>query len=87
MASICPMRCSLLPTDWHRPLLSVKNLSTATAALWYWGTISFYGSGLTGHLRQAAQRENGATVFGYYVDDPERFGIVEFDEERKSDFH
>ena len=39
----------------------------------------FYGSGLTGHLRQAAQRENGATVFGYYVDDPERFGIMELD--------
>ena len=44
----------------------------------------FYGSGLTGHLRQAAQRENGATVFGYYVDDPERFGIVEFDENGKA---
>ena len=44
----------------------------------------FYGSGLTGHLRQAARRENGATVFGYYVDDPERFGIVEFDENGKA---
>ena len=44
----------------------------------------FYGSGLTGHLRQAAQRENGATVFGYYVDDPERFGIVEFDKNGKA---
>ncbi len=39
----------------------------------------FYGSGLGSHLREAAARENGATVFGYYVDDPERFGIVEFD--------
>ena len=44
----------------------------------------FYGSALTGHWRQAAQRENGATVFGYYVDDPERFGIVEFDENGKA---
>ena len=44
----------------------------------------FYGSGLKKHLREAAQKENGATVFGYYVDDPERFGIVEFDENGKA---
>ncbi len=44
----------------------------------------FYGSGLSKHLRDAAARENGATVFGYYVDDPERFGIVEFDENGKA---
>lgn len=41
----------------------------------------FYGAGLSKHLQQAAENENGATVFGYYVDDPERFGIVEFDED------
>jgi len=39
----------------------------------------FYGAGLTRLLRQAGERETGATVFGYYVDDPERFGVVEFD--------
>lgn len=44
----------------------------------------FYGSGLGKHLREAASRESGATVFGYYVDDPERFGIVEFDENGKA---
>lgn len=44
----------------------------------------FYGSGLKKHLREAASRENGATVFGYYVDDPERFGIVEFDDNGKA---
>lgn len=44
----------------------------------------FYGNGLKKHLREAAGRENGATVFGYYVDDPERFGIVEFDENGKA---
>ena len=38
----------------------------------------FYGAGLTNHLKQAVANETGATVFGYYVDDPERFGVVEF---------
>ena len=44
----------------------------------------FYGNGLKKHLREAAARETGATGFGYYVDDPERFGIVEFDENGKA---
>ncbi|MGF0143421.1 glucose-1-phosphate thymidylyltransferase RfbA [Sharpea azabuensis] len=44
----------------------------------------FHGHGLTKRLRAAANRETGATVFGYYVDDPERFGIVEFDDEGKA---
>ena len=44
----------------------------------------FYGSGLTKHLKEAAAREEGATVFGYYVEDPERFGIIEFDENGKA---
>lgn len=39
----------------------------------------FYGNGLGKQLKTAAAKEQGATVFGYYVDDPERFGIVEFD--------
>lgn len=44
----------------------------------------FYGSGLTKHLKEAASKTHGATIFGYYVDDPERFGIVEFDENGKA---
>lgn len=39
----------------------------------------FQGQGLTEYLRAASSKDRGATVFGYYVDDPERFGIVEFD--------
>lgn len=44
----------------------------------------FYGNGLSRHLKRAVAQsstEGGATVFGYYVDDPERFGVVEFDED------
>lgn len=39
----------------------------------------FFGAGLKHHLQEAAARQDGATVFGYYVEDPERFGVVEFD--------
>ena len=44
----------------------------------------FYGHGLPEMLREAAAREEGATVFGYYVSDPERYGVVEFDGERRA---
>ena len=44
----------------------------------------FHGHGLGKHLRAAANKFSGATVFGYYVDDPERFGVVEFDENGKA---
>jgi len=39
----------------------------------------FYGEGLSFRLKAIAQRESGATVFGYYVSNPERYGVVEFD--------
>lgn len=41
----------------------------------------FYSGGLTALLTKAANKKHGATVFGYHVDDPERFGVVEFDKE------
>ena len=44
----------------------------------------FHGHGLKNHLKSAASKAKGATVFGYYVDDPERFGIVEFDKNGKA---
>lgn len=44
----------------------------------------FHGHGLEKRLLYAAKKEKGATVFGYYVDDPERFGIVEFDENNRA---
>lgn len=44
----------------------------------------FYGQGFSPKLKQAAARESGATVFGYQVKDPERFGVVEFDNEKRA---
>ena len=44
----------------------------------------FHGHGLSKRLKAAAVKEEGATVFGYYVDDPERFGVVEFDQDGKA---
>lgn len=44
----------------------------------------FYGANLTKLLKRAVERPKGATVFGYYVCDPERFGVVEFDESGKA---
>lgn len=41
----------------------------------------FYGQGLTERLRRAASPDSGATVFGYWVNDPERYGVAEFDEQ------
>ncbi|MDE1548159.1 glucose-1-phosphate thymidylyltransferase RfbA [Jeotgalibaca caeni] len=44
----------------------------------------YYGSGLSKMLQRTAQKEKGATVFGYHVNDPERFGVVEFDDSMKA---
>ncbi|WP_019674737.1 glucose-1-phosphate thymidylyltransferase RfbA [Arsukibacterium perlucidum] len=44
----------------------------------------FYGPGFSPKLKQAAARASGATVFAYQVKDPERFGVVEFDEDRRA---
>lgn len=44
----------------------------------------FYGQSFSKTLRQVASRPTGATVFGYYVRDPERFGVVEFDQDYRA---
>ncbi|MBQ9057809.1 MAG: glucose-1-phosphate thymidylyltransferase RfbA [Atopobiaceae bacterium] len=44
----------------------------------------FYGHGFDKMLKRVAEREDGASIFGYQVEDPERFGIVEFDEDGKA---
>ncbi|WP_289337678.1 glucose-1-phosphate thymidylyltransferase RfbA [Acinetobacter baumannii] len=44
----------------------------------------FYGQSFGAQLKRAAEKATGATVFGYYVNDPERFGVVDFDENGKA---
>jgi glucose-1-phosphate thymidylyltransferase len=44
----------------------------------------FYGHGLWGKLQEASMLTEGAKVFGYYVSDPERYGVVEYDDNRKA---
>lgn len=44
----------------------------------------FYGNGWTSQLKKAESKKIGATIFGYYVEDPERFGVVEFDKDGKA---
>ena len=44
----------------------------------------FWGQGFTPILKRAVERQNGATVFGYQVNDPERFGVVEFDNKKNA---
>ena len=64
-------------------ILGEEFIGDDTAAM-ILGDNIFYGAGLSKHLKDAAAREEGATVFGYYVEDPERFGVVEFGEDGKA---
>lgn len=63
-------------------ILGEKFIAGDTVAM-ILGDNIYYGSGMRGILRDAAKKQNGATVFGYHVNDPERFGVVEFDEDGK----
>ena len=59
-------------------ILAEKFLNGAPSAL-ILGDNIFYGANLGAMLMSATERESGATVFGYYVQDPERYGVVQFD--------
>jgi glucose-1-phosphate thymidylyltransferase len=59
-------------------IIGVDFIGSDTAAL-VLGDNLFYGEGLADVLRPVARDPNGATIFGYYVRDPERYGVVEFD--------
>lgn len=72
------------PDGLAQALIIAEDFLDGDAAALTLGDNIFYGGGLTSQLKQAAKKETGATVFGYYVKDPERFGIVEFDEEGRA---
>ncbi|MEA3109336.1 MAG: glucose-phosphate thymidylyltransferase [Gammaproteobacteria bacterium] len=59
-------------------LIAERFLDGAPSAL-ILGDNIFYGANLSGLLQSASQRAEGATIFGYYVQDPERYGVVQFD--------
>ncbi|HEX6693824.1 MAG TPA: glucose-1-phosphate thymidylyltransferase RfbA [Longimicrobiales bacterium] len=59
-------------------IIGAEFLASKPAAL-VLGDNIFYGGGLTDQLMSAAARQHGADVFGYYVSDPQRYGVVEFD--------
>lgn len=63
-------------------LIAETFLAGSPAAL-ILGDNLFFGHNLPQRIRQAASKERGATVFGYYVKDPERFGVVDFDQKGK----
>ena len=56
-----------------------KDFIAAEACALVLGDNLFYGAGIDAQFKRAAERTSGATVFGYYVKDPERYGVVEFD--------
>lgn len=72
------------PDGLAQALIIAEDFLDGDAAALTLGDNIFYGGGLTSQLKQAAKKETGATVFGYYVKDPERFGIVEFNEEGRA---
>ena len=72
------------PEVWRRPSSSaVRHVGNDPAAL-VLGDNLFYGHGLPEQLRRGAERSEGATVFGYHVKDPERYGVVHFDPEGRA---
>ena len=59
-------------------LIGEKFIGDSNVAL-VLGDNIFYGQNFTTNLKAASTKENGATIFGYHVKDPERFGVVDFD--------
>ena len=74
-----PMQNSHAPKDWPRRLLWAQIFCGDQPVALVLGDNILYGQGLTGLLRDAATLAAGALVFAYYVREPQRYGVVEFD--------
>lgn len=72
------------PDGLAQAFLLGENFLNGDEACLVLGDNIFYGYGLTGMLQEAAKTKDGATVFGYWVSDPERYGVVEFDRDKKA---
>ena len=72
-------RVQARPEGIAQAFLLAEDFLNGEAASLVLGDNLFYGHGLPDQLRQAANRDQGATVFAYYVSDPERYGVLEFD--------
>jgi len=71
------------PAGLPQAFLIGRDFIGASPACLILGDNVFYGHGLQAVLREAASRTSGGTVFAYYVRDPERYGVVEFDKDHK----
>ena len=69
--------------DWLRHSSSAKNLSVVTLSPLFWAIISFSATVLQGSSQRCSRLTDGGIIFGYLVKDPERYGVVEFDAERR----
>ena len=78
MGSDLPLRQQPSPDGLAQAFIIGREFSTERVAL-VLGDNIFYGGGLSEQVQRAAKRPSGATVFGYYVKDPERYGVVELD--------
>ena len=83
-ASTFRTACSRAPTAWRRRSSSASDFVGGGPSALVLGDNIFYGHDLHGLLRAAGDRATGASVFAYHVHDPERYGVVAFDGERRA---
>ena len=84
LESSCSYKVQPSRTDLHRRILLGEEFIDGDSCAMILGDNIFQGMDCARGSKAAAAKEEGATVFGYYVDDPERFGVVEFDPEGKA---
>lgn len=77
------MRCRRNPIDWRRHCSSPSLFWQGVPASLILGDNIFYSTELPRQLQKASARTEGATLFAYHVQDPERYGVLGFDEEGK----